>query len=84
MRVSADGFSEARDKLAVVYTSYGADMWTAGFAAFVAPASQIATGVALTAVGGEHDRRFVFANWDEDGEAQVDVVARDFTCRELP
>jgi GrpB-like predicted nucleotidyltransferase (UPF0157 family) len=63
VRVWADGFSEARDKLAVVYTSYSADMWTAGFAAFVAPASRIASGVALTAVGGEHDRRFVVA-WD--------------------
>lgn len=63
VRVSADGFPQARDKLAVVYTSYRSDMWTAGFAAFVSPASQIATGVALTAVGGEHDRRFVVA-WD--------------------
>jgi GrpB-like predicted nucleotidyltransferase (UPF0157 family) len=38
-------------------------MWTAGFAAFVAADTAIPTGVALTAIGDEHDQRFVAA-WE--------------------
>ncbi len=38
-------------------------MWTSEFAAFVVPHKSIPTGVALTAIGGEHDQRFLLA-WD--------------------
>jgi hypothetical protein len=38
-------------------------MWTGEFATFVAPHAPVATGVALTAVGGEHDRRFL-VGWE--------------------
>ena len=63
VRVSAGDFSQAREAFALVYTSHRADMWTAGFATFVAANAPIATGVALTAMGSEHDRRFVVA-WE--------------------
>jgi hypothetical protein len=29
-------------------------------------------------------RRFVFTNWDEEDGARLEVLARDFDCRELP
>ncbi len=28
-------------------------------------------------------RRFVFTNWDDEADAQLEVLARDFACREL-
>ena len=40
---------------------------------------------ALAEMEGEPPlRRFVFVNWDEDDEAQLDVLARDLDYRELP
>lgn len=29
-------------------------------------------------------RRFVFTNWDEEADAQLEIVARGFACTELP
>jgi GrpB-like predicted nucleotidyltransferase (UPF0157 family) len=49
--------------LAQAYASHCPDMWTVGFATFVAEDTAIPTGVALTAIGDEHDQRFVVA-WD--------------------
>jgi GrpB-like predicted nucleotidyltransferase (UPF0157 family) len=63
VRVSADDFCEACDTLISVYVEYRPEMWTAEFVTFVAPNASIATGIALTAVGGEHDRRFLVA-WE--------------------
>ena len=63
VRVSPDDFSRARDTLAHTYAGYRTDMWTAGFATFVAADTAIPTGVALTAIGDEHDQRFV-GGWD--------------------
>jgi GrpB-like predicted nucleotidyltransferase (UPF0157 family) len=59
VRVLADDFCAARDAFVSVYVTYHPEMWTGEFAAFVAPHALVATGVALTAVGGEHDRRFL-------------------------
>jgi GrpB-like predicted nucleotidyltransferase (UPF0157 family) len=63
VRVMADDFSRACERLAHAYVSYRMDMWTAGFATFVAADTSIPTGVALTAIGDEHDQRFV-VGWD--------------------
>jgi len=38
-------------------------MWTAEFATFIALNASIATGIALTTIGGEHDHRFI-VGWD--------------------
>ncbi len=38
-------------------------MWTGAFATFVAPDAPTETGVALTTIGSEHDRRFI-VGWD--------------------
>ncbi len=63
VRVSADDFCDARDTLVSVYDEYHPEMWTAEFATFVAKNAPVATGIALTAMGGEHDRRFLVA-WE--------------------
>ena len=63
VRVSADEFFRASDTLAGAYARYRTELWTPEFATFVVPNASIPTGVALTAVGGEHDQRFVLA-WD--------------------
>jgi len=63
VRVSPDDFPRACDALAQAYTRHRPDIWTAGFATFVAEDTAIPTGVALTAIGDEHDQRFVVA-WD--------------------
>jgi GrpB-like predicted nucleotidyltransferase (UPF0157 family) len=59
VRVLADDFCEARDAFVSVYVTYRPEMWTGEFATFAAPNGPVATGVALTAVGGVHDRRFL-------------------------
>ena len=47
----------------VSYAAHCPEMWTAEFATFVEPNAPIATGIALTSLGGEHDRRFV-VGWE--------------------
>ena len=61
VRVAPADFVAARDVLARAYTTYSPEMWTAQFATFVREDAEVDTGVALTAVGGEHDRRFLTA-----------------------
>ncbi len=63
VRVRADEFVLARDVLASVNVGYRREMWTPEFATFVVRDASIPTGIALTAIRGEHDRRFVTA-WD--------------------
>ena len=63
VRVPADDFCDAREALVSVYAPYCPEMWTAEFATFVEPNAPIATGIALTSLGGEHDRRFV-VGWE--------------------
>jgi GrpB-like predicted nucleotidyltransferase (UPF0157 family) len=63
VRVVADDFCDACEALVSVYVRYRPEMWTAEFATFVEPNAPVATGIALTAVGGEHDRRFV-VGWE--------------------
>jgi GrpB-like predicted nucleotidyltransferase (UPF0157 family) len=58
--VSLADFSGARDALARVYASTAHDVCP-GFASFVAPDAPIETGVALAAIGGDHDQGFVLA-----------------------
>ncbi|MDQ3766249.1 MAG: hypothetical protein M3346_02780, partial [Actinomycetota bacterium] len=61
--VSNEDFREALDALRSLFIEYRPEMWTAEFATFVVPNEKVETGVALTAVGGEHDQRFVMA-WE--------------------
>jgi GrpB-like predicted nucleotidyltransferase (UPF0157 family) len=61
VRVAPADFVSARDKLSGAYASYQPETWTDEFATFVRADAQVDTGVALTAVGGEHDRRFLIA-----------------------
>ncbi len=63
VRVPAEDFASARDALAQIYERYCLEMWTPGFATFVMPNAPIPTGVAPTAIGSGHDRRFVAA-WE--------------------
>jgi GrpB-like predicted nucleotidyltransferase (UPF0157 family) len=61
VRVAAADFAPACQRLSRAYASYRQEMWTDEFATFVRPNAEVETGVALTAVGGEHDRRFLSA-----------------------
>ena len=61
VRVAPADFVSARDKLSRAYASYSPETWTDEFATFVRADPEVDTGVALTAVDGEHDRRFLFA-----------------------
>ena len=63
VRVSSAEFSGARDALGGIYASYRTETWTGEFATFIALDASIATGIALTAIGGEHDHRFIIG-WD--------------------
>jgi GrpB-like predicted nucleotidyltransferase (UPF0157 family) len=61
VRVAPADFVPARDKLSRAYTSYNRETWTDEFATFVRTDAEVDIGVALTAVDGEHDRRFLSA-----------------------
>lgn len=63
VRVPARRFERARERLSAAYTPYRPEMWADGFATFVVGGARPDTGIALTALGGEHDRRFVAA-WE--------------------
>jgi GrpB-like predicted nucleotidyltransferase (UPF0157 family) len=64
VRVPADDFPEAAAALERRYEPYRPEMWTDAFAAFLVPEERrLPTGMALTAVGGEHDRRFT-SGWE--------------------
>ncbi|HUZ16511.1 MAG TPA: GrpB family protein [Gaiellaceae bacterium] len=59
VRVPASDFPEAVAALERRYEPYRPEMWTDAFAAFLVPEERrLPTGVALTALGAEHDRRF--------------------------
>lgn len=58
VRVDEGEFSRAASALETLYAPYRPAMWTDGFAAFQGSAGNIPVGVALTAIDGEHDRRF--------------------------
>jgi GrpB-like predicted nucleotidyltransferase (UPF0157 family) len=61
VRVAPTDFDSARDELSRAYASYQRETWTDEFATFVRADAEIETGVVLTALGGEHDRRFAVA-----------------------
>jgi GrpB-like predicted nucleotidyltransferase (UPF0157 family) len=61
VRVAPADFASARGKLSGAYASYSRETWTDEFATFVRADAELDTGVALTAVGGEHDLRFLTA-----------------------
>lgn len=59
VRVAPEAFAHAASALSERFRRYRPDIWERGFAAFVVPEeTRLPTGIALTAVGGEHDRRF--------------------------
>ncbi len=64
VRVEPERFEEARDALERLYARHREEIWQDGFATFVGePSAGVAVGVALTATGSAHDRRFVRA-WE--------------------
>ncbi len=56
--VPVSDFSAARSALDMGYAPHRPEMWTDGFAAYTAEARPLPVGLVLTAIGGEHDRRF--------------------------
>ena len=63
VRVRAEDFVAVREVFARRFEPYRREMWTDGFAAFVVPEASVPAGVALTVLGGAHDRRFLVA-WE--------------------
>ena len=65
VRVPRARFDAARDTLDRLYLRYREEMWTRDFATFVADPARdrrpIDIGLALTAIGSEHDERFTTA-----------------------
>jgi hypothetical protein len=58
LRVPAARFEAAVAVLRERYTLVHPDIWTDGFATFETAAYDLPTGIALTAIDDEHDRRF--------------------------
>jgi GrpB-like predicted nucleotidyltransferase (UPF0157 family) len=71
VRVAPADFVSALDKLSRAYASYRRETWTDEFATFVRADAEADTGVALTAVGGEHDGRFLIAWWRLRSDPQL-------------
>jgi GrpB-like predicted nucleotidyltransferase (UPF0157 family) len=63
VRVPPSRFDGALGTLDAVYARYRPDIWSHGFAAFVAEAA-VPTGLVLTAIGAEHDRLFT-RSWEQ-------------------
>jgi GrpB-like predicted nucleotidyltransferase (UPF0157 family) len=58
LRVPADRFPDAVRLLEAQYIPVHPEIWTAGFATFETSEHELPTGIALTAMGDEHDERF--------------------------
>ncbi len=58
LRVPLGEFDAASDALRAVYSVVHPDIWERGFATFEVPGVEPPTGIALTAIDGEHDRLF--------------------------
>lgn len=73
VRVPSAYFAAAAAALGHMYRPYRPEMWTVGFAAYTRALGTLPIGVALTSIGGEHDRRFKTA-WDRlaTDEALID------------
>jgi GrpB-like predicted nucleotidyltransferase (UPF0157 family) len=63
VRVQPVEFESALDRLRRIYVEHRREMWKGGFATFLVPGATVPTGVALTAIDGEHDQRFLGA-WE--------------------
>lgn len=59
VRVSQTTFPSAVLLLVEAYQPVHREMWTSEFAVFVVPEAEPETGIALTAIDGEHDHRFL-------------------------
>jgi len=58
LRVPLGEFDAASYALRAVYSVVHPDIWESGFATFEVPRVEPPTGIALTAIDGEHDRLF--------------------------
>ncbi len=58
LRVPLGGFDVASEVLSAIYAVAHQEIWQRGFATFEIPGAQPPTGIALTAIDGEHDRLF--------------------------
>ena len=63
LRVPRSGFAAAVDELSRRYRIVHPDIWTDGFATFELDAYALPTGIALTAVGDEHETLFI-RSWE--------------------
>ncbi len=59
LRVPGGEFDRAVRLLSTMYTAVHPEIWTAGFATFETLAHDLPAGIALTAIGDEHDARFL-------------------------
>ncbi len=77
VRVAPAAFPAARAALADRFAVRRPELWRDGFATFAVPGAALPAEVALTARGGEHDRRFT-AQWARlrDDPALVDELNR--------
>ncbi len=59
LRVRPESFDATVEALRGVYALVHPEIWQIGFATFEIPGADLPTGVALTAIDGEHDRLFL-------------------------
>ena len=64
VRVSQPAFAPAVARLLEAYEPSHPEIWTDELAVFVVPDAEPETGIALTVVGAEHDRRFL-TSWEQ-------------------
>ncbi len=59
LRVPRDEFQAVVGRLRATHDVVNPGIWTSEFATFAVRSSEPPAGIAVTAIGGEHDRRFV-------------------------